>query len=231
MTSKRASKQTATADVLLTPYPSQSYPTRRGLATLARAAARAVDSEGDGQRASSESRTCSEVVHGSWTGSSSGRAEEDGDAGRTPSAAAPGRPAAGLLRFAQEDGRRSESNPPSQGKQPIPLAKTATKQGACAAWFDLSAFPDELRIAGRRFGCLSGLIEPDVLLEALSEYAFVPDPSGQPHHAIGFTEKVARAFAATVRERRREQQKTEERDERPRRSGMRSVAEILGAAS
>lgn len=123
---------------------------------------------------------------------------------------------------------RSEGSRPSRGAD--------FKTSAWVVWRDNSeAYPSEAKIASRRVKDLGakGGLDHEELCAALAEYARVPDLSGLPHHAIGFTEYVARTFIARMRdERRLPAQLAAKDDERPTlvRGRMRSVAEILGAA-
>ena len=109
-----------------------------------------------------------------------------------------------------------------------------SKQDAAIVWWYCSPLREERKIAAKRFDDLLGRgLEDDLMLMALAEFAASADEGGQPFHAIGFTEHVARAFIATLRERLREESKAEE-NARPERlvvnRGLRSIADILGAA-
>lgn len=83
--------------------------------------------------------------------------------------------------------------------------QVARRTNAGKVWGDNSeAYPEELRIASRRVRALEGRgLDHEELCAALAEYALAPDLEGAPHHAIGFTEYVARTWIAKLRDERR----------------------------
>ena len=97
---------------------------------------------------------------------------------------------------------------------------------AARAWADNSPFPEEAGIAGRRWKMYAPRLAHGPLLLAIAEAA------RESHHAAGaLIEPYLRNRCARIAEELREAQKREERDDRPRHAGMRSMAAILGAAS
>lgn len=66
------------------------------------------------------------------------------------------------------------------------------------------AYPGELKSAARRIRTLVGKgLDHEELCAALAVYARILGLDGQPHHAHGFTEYVARTFIAKLRQDRR----------------------------
>lgn len=111
-------------------------------------------------------------------------------------------------------------------------ASEGRRSNAGKVWADNSEhFPDELKSASRRVNLLKGCgLDHEELCAALAVYARIPDPSGNPHHAIGFTEYVARTFIAKLREDRREEEKKSEAIASVRPDcGLRSIGAILSS--
>jgi len=97
-------------------------------------------------------------------------------------------------------------------------------------WQALSPLPKERGQAINRFRSLQGRLDPAVLFLALGEWALGRDERGEPYHARGFTELVARERIGRIRETLREIEKAEERVEvRGKPHGMRSMADLLAA--
>jgi len=106
------------------------------------------------------------------------------------------------------------------------------KQDGSIAWHYSAILntPRERSTAGKKFSDLlaHGLFGYEELITALVEWAAGRDEFGESHRAIGFTEKVARAYVALIRERVRDEHKAIEQQAPPQvRGRMRSLADIL----
>lgn len=97
---------------------------------------------------------------------------------------------------------------------------------AAILWAEFSPYPAEAGIAGRRYKQLAPTYaDPWALLMALCEAAF------EGHHAAGsLNGEYLRTRAARIRETVHEEEKVHERIPAAKPRGMRSLADILGAA-